>query len=369
MSDDPDGFTILGDQVSGGEFLRRNGELWERGLYLELDGYQTLVFLKFQSVSDPSGKYARLADRLGPHGVPSISQALEALEAVVPHASPLDQLLSEETWRRLWDARVTALDGKVPAELLENILALTRTVLQQAPVQSTTSDETCVSRLQRALIALLELPVLGERFPYRRSRRYTELLTELRKAYTQEAFDLLLGWIFLQALTPILPEFNADGRQQAQEWTSQVTAKLEHVFHSTTSSAEDARQAIAWIRRLRQHSGWHGELRGRSAAYRLLSQWLKDRQLTALLDVHRQGKGFIFSGERLQDWLCWMRLAMVVSISASQRPHREIVQQLVQANSVLARIAQVAVVCEYEATKMLRRLKPRTQKARPPRGV
>ncbi|MEO8511176.1 MAG: alpha-amylase family glycosyl hydrolase [Chloroflexota bacterium] len=69
-------WVVLRDAVSGLEYLRSASELRERGLRVALDAYGRQVFTSIREVADPAGRHARLAERLGSGGVPSIDEAL-----------------------------------------------------------------------------------------------------------------------------------------------------------------------------------------------------------------------------------------------------------------------------------------------------
>jgi glycosidase len=85
LSSGETGFVLLHDSRSGLEYLRAARELAESGLYLELHAYETQAFLEMRELSDPDGRWARLAAELGGRGVPSIGDALRDLEMAPFH--------------------------------------------------------------------------------------------------------------------------------------------------------------------------------------------------------------------------------------------------------------------------------------------
>ncbi|HEX7491394.1 MAG TPA: alpha-amylase family glycosyl hydrolase, partial [Candidatus Limnocylindrales bacterium] len=80
-----DWYTLLREQRSGLEFVRKSSDLCRDGLYLELHAYGCQVFLDIREVEDgPSGQLGRLAEKLNGAGVPSVSGAMREM-----HLQPL----------------------------------------------------------------------------------------------------------------------------------------------------------------------------------------------------------------------------------------------------------------------------------------
>ncbi|MFM2106618.1 MAG: hypothetical protein RL338_1650 [Chloroflexota bacterium] len=89
---DDGAWVVLRDERGGLEYLRSVRELREDGLRVSLDAYRAQVFVEIRVVGDDApgdggrrGAYARLAERLGGRGVPSIAEALRELELEPVH--------------------------------------------------------------------------------------------------------------------------------------------------------------------------------------------------------------------------------------------------------------------------------------------
>ncbi len=85
----PDGawFTLLREQRSGLQFIRRSSDLCRDGMYVELHAYGCQVFLDVHEVEDVDGRWARLADRLDGAGVASAEAALREMELEPVHSA------------------------------------------------------------------------------------------------------------------------------------------------------------------------------------------------------------------------------------------------------------------------------------------
>ncbi len=73
------------EQRSGLEFLRPVAELRDRGLHVQLHAYQSLVYWDLRELTDATGVWARLAERLDGRGVPSLEGALRELQLTPVH--------------------------------------------------------------------------------------------------------------------------------------------------------------------------------------------------------------------------------------------------------------------------------------------
>jgi len=67
-----EGYAIFKDYASQLEYIRSCRELWEKGLYVELGGYQRHVFMDWRFVADDEEKWNKVYRTLNGAGIPSI---------------------------------------------------------------------------------------------------------------------------------------------------------------------------------------------------------------------------------------------------------------------------------------------------------
>ena len=73
-----DNYTLLKDQPGNLWYVRSSREIAEKGLYVELDGYETHVFMDIYEVADNDlGHYGMLEKSLAGKGAPSVDDALK----------------------------------------------------------------------------------------------------------------------------------------------------------------------------------------------------------------------------------------------------------------------------------------------------
>ena len=114
LPNEPGAFVVFRDSRTGLESLYSCREIWERGLRLSLDAYASRVFWELREVRDGSaGQWARLAERLGGAGVPSLDEAMRELQLEPVHV-PLRAIFADGLVR-------AALDGEAGVAQLDEI--------------------------------------------------------------------------------------------------------------------------------------------------------------------------------------------------------------------------------------------------------
>ena len=118
---DQDYFCIFRDNVAGLEYIRSSRELYEKGLYVELDAYKYHVFIDFREVRDDSSRhYSHIAADLDGRGVPSIEEVLKEM-LLQPLQNAFQQLVNVGIFRHFMEARITRLQAELDQNLMEEI--------------------------------------------------------------------------------------------------------------------------------------------------------------------------------------------------------------------------------------------------------
>lgn len=114
-------FVLMREHRSGLWFIRRSSELWDRGLFVHLRGYEYQVFLEFREVQDGADRlYGRLFDTLGGRGVPSVDDAIKELY-LEPILDAFQRLAEPSIYTRFGEAAST--EERLPAELARELEA------------------------------------------------------------------------------------------------------------------------------------------------------------------------------------------------------------------------------------------------------
>ena len=115
LSPAPGRYCLFRDPIAGLDYIRASAEIFEHGLYAQLDAYRCQVFLGIREVaSDADHPWAELAQELGGRGVPDITSELEAL-SLRPVVLPFRELVNPGAFLWLMQAHDRAFAARVPA--------------------------------------------------------------------------------------------------------------------------------------------------------------------------------------------------------------------------------------------------------------
>ncbi|MBU0936740.1 MAG: alpha-amylase [Spirochaetes bacterium] len=76
----PGRYLVMKEQRSGQWFIRHSTGIHEQGLYVELDGFRTQVFMAIHEVLDADGSWTTLYERLNGRGVFNIAEAVQDIQ-------------------------------------------------------------------------------------------------------------------------------------------------------------------------------------------------------------------------------------------------------------------------------------------------
>jgi hypothetical protein len=354
-----DYFCIFRDHVTGLEYIRNSQELFQQGLYVELDAYKYHVFLDFREVQDNEWhQYAHLAAYLNGRGVPSIEEALKEI-FLRPVHYPFKELVNAGLFRRLMDARVTEPEGQLDAGLMDEVEQKTVHLLREVKqLTGGAGDEMAIAReMRQKLEATLQLPILESRFPLPRSRKYKAAAKYLNAKLTDDPviWGSLLGWLFTHALGQVVSEL--DFEQQSRSWIDEwLLGKI--VASALNDLGLD--EAAAWwavtvIKLLTTHQSWFKvQAPKKKRAYQVLQSMLQDNEVQQFLQVNRYQDVLWFNKESFQQLLWWMLSLAVVAISADPlRPATEVTEEILACYDIVQQLRRAEGGSEYQVEKLL----------------
>jgi glycosidase len=370
-------YTIFRDQASGLEYIRPNSELIEQGLYLELNAYQTHVFLDFREVQDNEwNHYRHLVDYLGGQGVPSINEALRETFLQPIHA-PYRELVNADLIRRIIAQQTASTTEETTVQEVEitEVLPAGELVKPGAEasgvsaavtgenlsdeVQSETTAEPTRAEVRKALLdeveqktlrlayeiknytqgtgdaealarevcnrleSFLQLETLPVHTALENTPDYTTAVEFVRTSLGDDewAWGALLIWLFTQPLGKLVSEtdFEAQSRSWVDEWLLRKT--IAGTLRDLGADEAAASRGVLLVNALiSQQSGLKTETAKPKAAYRVLETWLKDDDVRGFIQVNRYQDVLWYNKEAFDQLLALMLVATVVDAANPSQP-------------------------------------------------
>jgi glycosidase len=352
-------FCIFRDHLTGLEYIRNSQELWDSGLYIELDAYKCHVFVDWREVQDNEwGQYAHLASYLGGRGVPSIEEALREI-FLQPIHRPFRELINAGHLRWLMQQRLAEPEQLVDEETMAEVERRAQDLLQgiEEFTAAPGDEQAIATQIRRRLEASLQLPLLAERFPLPRSRKY-KAAVEMVQAHLDDdpaAWATLLCWVLTQRLGKVVRQegYAELGRSWMDEW---LLGKLMASALQNLGLDEGASWwAVGTVRILVAHQHWcRDEQAPKGRTYQILHTWLQDGQVQQFLQVNRYRDVLWFNQEAFRKLLAWMLTVAAVEISAdSERAPEKVAQDIVACYDVIRKMQQAEEKSGYQVANLL----------------
>ena len=365
-------FTILRDFKAGLEYIRRNRDLIEQGLYVELRAYQCHVFLDIQQVEDnEQHRYAQLASFLDGKGVPNMQEAMKELFLKPLHLA-WKQLVNPLMIGRIMEARLSDSGGSPDETLLgeverklEGIFTEMKTLSHrsreeiQTRAASRPQDENLphvlAGKVKKRLEVLLQIVILEDRFPSPAAEKvYREILEAPGEFLGEDLFSWgsLLSWLFVHLAGKIAGEggFALRSRSWLDEWLlAKVTAS---VLTDTGLEEAAAREAVAVSRILTTHQRWFdtdGE--GRNKSYRVMESLLRDLEVQSFLQVNRYQGILWYNAEAFGQLLRWLFTVAIVQLLDGSSPDASVIME--EVFDILGALKRAHEKSDYQVEKLM----------------
>jgi glycosidase len=324
-----DYYTIFRDQVTGLEYIRKNNELIEQGLYVELNAFKYHVFLDFRQVRDNDAhQYGQLTGYLNGRGAPSIDEALREMY-LKPVLVPFRELVNADVYRQLLALR--AGGPTAPEKAKETLDAIEQNVVQLLSAIKQfiggSGDEVQLGReVRQQLEIALQTPVMQAR------QGWTLPGIDLE---AERTWGVIFGWAFVHGLGRIVEETDAVERSRSwlDEWL--LNRILAGALHDLGVDDAAAWKGVRCIGLLTVHQEWFDsdESEVLSPAP-VLQELLKDGDVQQFLGVNRYQDIVWYTGESLDELLSLLLLVAAIQTTEPIDICEKIVQKIQQANEL-----------------------------------
>ena len=287
----PDGahYAIYRDLVSGLEYIRSSKDIAHDGLQLELGPFERRVMLDWREVYDWDGRYWRIAQMLGPRGVPSIEDASRDL-VLEPILGPWREVVNPHVFRSLIEARGAKSAARLMGELEAKLKGFADGVesLSQRRLDGADFAASVRSDLEKAL----------------------KLPPSLGLGDDSIKWGGIFSWVLTRRLGELDGnESSARSRSLIDEWRLGPT--LENTLRELGASGTDSSRSVAHAKLL---VAQQDSLAG-SASNAFLEELFNDAEAQSALGVNRYREVLWFNRESFEALL--MSTAPIAVVAAS----------------------------------------------------
>ena len=363
-----DQFVIYRDHITGLEYIRPNSEIWEKGLYVELDAYKTRVLLNFHQVQDNEWhQYRNLLEYLNGQGVPSIDEALREIFLQPVHRAfrelvnagfyqwlQANQLQAEKLKIGISDQSPTTV-----AQVLEEAESKSARLLSEIKhLMHTDGDVLAVTaEINRILEATLKWFTVGDQYPLPRSRKYKAALKFLTSSSYSRTPAILFTWVFTASLGKmIVPDTEhpgADPAEISRSWIDEwlLGKIIMGTLQELGMGEEPARRAITLVKILIKHRS-----PGLQTITINLETLLSDVAVQSFIGVNRYQDVLWFNKENFEELVWWLYTTSVIIVTAPkeiEKPAAEVVKAILHMYEAVQRVLTAEAEAGYQVEKLL----------------
>jgi glycosidase len=364
------------DSLTGLEYLKRAGDLLERGFRLGLHPYQSYVFLDWRELHASAHQpWDRLCDQLNGRGVPSLEDALVDLELQPVHDA-LRKLLDPDMVRLFADLAehpratpLTTRETRSESErtgFLQQAWERTETLhhLAQAaydvrlghePMRTAAPDgsELLADRFRRLLRSAMRVPVVEALFPVPWTAAARRMLPSPSPQFTATAmWGPILAWCALELLAESIDAENPPRAALDLFDRLRLREPFAQAFAALGFEAEESWRVAARIKVVLLSSAGVGREQGtedlaapvavQAVGVGLAPSLWCDPDVRWLTGVHQaEGRDYLIR-ERYEELLWWMLMPSLLRLAAQAVPGRATVDELSRAVEQALRAAEDA---------------------------
>ncbi len=303
-----EGYCIFKDSITGLEYIRRNKELHDDGLYIELHAYQKFLFMDFQIINDNEFfHYAQLNDLLNGRGVPNMHETLHELVYQPLHES-FKILINTSSLKYLLNPNKV----KKEAELIYN--NLDAFLLEVKKYSSSQKDYTDIKNdiLLRSKVILKLRHNVGElRIP----EEYKDIFINLLPSSEVE-----WGIIFSYLIVHQLGRFESNdnykllSRSLFDEW--RLSKYINKTLNDLGKDKKDERLEVDSIIKLMIGlQDWSNlVINGKKDLYSVFQLFFSDPEVQQYLKVNRFQQLLWYNAELFDNFIKWMWVIAIIEL-------------------------------------------------------
>lgn len=352
-----DWYVIFRDTITGLEFIRKTHEIHEKGLYLELNGFQYNVYMDFRQVQDAlRHSYGQVCNMLNGQGVGSIEEAVKDLILTPIH----------NAFRSFFNAGAIKLLHRTNCTTARNVSASGKDKIIDGAgqfykqiVRYLNLDQTENSAVQKFEQDLCVISQLQDEIAKDIKTKITPGSKKVRTALD----DLVDGSLFVSAVTFAwlaireigLEKDNTEAGDLSDLYRElKLDREISKAWREAGLTGEEIWLAEKLLPVMLRYSSWYRSGKGQSVKNKeMLVDLLKSTDVRSLIGVNTWQEIDYFNREAFRTWCDFMYLTGIFSMHDQGQ---KIIDGLADLYKCISTLYRAEKTSEYQLDKLLRSL-------------
>ena len=340
-----EGYCIFKDYMTGLEYIRRNQDLHDQGLYLELHAFQCFLFMDFQIVNDNEFfHYAQLYDLLGGRGVHNINETLHEI-IYQPLLESFKKIVNINSFKNLLETQKTELIVESTTKKLNSFLA------EVKKYSSSNKDVTKIEKdIQSKLITILQLY-----HGFKQLDLSVNLKNALVNILPKSEFEwgIVISWVFIHQLGRVISENNYElkSRSLFDEW--RLSKYIANTLNALSIEKDEKDLEVGSIIKLMVSlQNWSNSIDySEKNFYAIFQSFFRDPEIQVYLKVNRYHNLLWYSAEKFTNFTKWIWITAVIDKIANIKDNAS--KELNDLLNFYQIIEEKAKKSKYQVTKFL----------------
>jgi len=343
-----EGYCIFKDNLTGLEYIRRNKELHDHGLYIELHAYQKFLFMDFQIVQDNEFfHYAQLHDLLGGKGVYNINETLHEI-IYQPLHDKFRKIVNTPNFKNLLNPQKTE-------QVIEAISDKLNSFLNEVKNYSSSKED--ITKVKKEIIEKLKaISSLEQNLKQLKTNQEFTSIYEKLIPNSEFEWGILLSWLSIHQLGRVVSDKNYElqSRSWFDEW--RLSKFIKKILEELSIKEEEKTQdGISIIKLMITLQNWSASNKyTEKNLYSIFQSFFSEPEVQQYLNVNRYHNLLWFSAESFDTFVRWMFLIAVIDrLAQSKESVGNEIEMLLEDYQKLLKIAKTS---KYQVNKFLERL-------------
>ncbi|TFF90592.1 MAG: hypothetical protein EU548_02210 [Promethearchaeota archaeon] len=337
-----DGYCIFKDYMSGLEYIRRNKDIKEKGLYVELNAFKCLVFMEFKIVQDDEFfHYAQLYDFLGGKGVQNINDTLQDVIYQSLH-DPFEKLVNKENVKTLIALRDKDIKNKLDKLKIDDFLI---------EVKNYTLSEKKVEPIREEIIEKLKIALSLKKHlkEYNIKEKTLDLVNEIIPN-TAYQWAILLSWVYIHSLGKFKDETDYELISRSLLDQFQLLKYIQKTIEELSNEKFENTKAIDLLKVLIIHQNLLiSNISEKNKALSIIKRLFSDSDTQRYLEVNRYQDILWFSADYFSKLIDWLALVTIINTIPKSEEIDE--KNLKETLDILMRLKDIAKKSEYKVNE------------------